>query len=237
MLSTTRFNFSLAGILCASIVMVALTGCSGSNQNASSNARIRGIDMCPNGGVATLFVNSGTLEGQISFEQVTPFLYLKGGLATFTFTLSATPTSAYGLISAPLNSGDDYSSIVIGRSDVPLVDPRHPQVIVSQDVQSAPPSGMASLRIIHAAPDQGNIDVALNGSVVATSVQYGVPTTYANVSAGSDTFSFYATGTKSTVAPSATYSLSAGKIYTVYLAEPTVSPKVAYSSFFTNDNV
>lgn len=237
-----QFHYrSTLGLISTAVVCLAavvLAGCSGSsNSNASSNSRIRGVDMVGNGGSATIFVNAGALNQALNFEQTSRYLYLKGGSSTVTFTLSNTPNTAYGQITSTLNSGDAYSAIVIGRDDVPTVDSRRPQVIVSLDDQTAPPAGDARVRIIHAAPDLDAVDVSLNGTLIGTSVAYTHPAAYVDVVAGSDTFTFLAAGTSTPVAKSVTYNLSSGGIYSVYLTEPTVSPALTYGTFLTNDGV
>ena len=190
-----------------------------------------------------------------------------------TTTVAGTTTSA---VIAPnpqlqLNNGSYYSAYLIGRVDVlPLstarADPRFLQTIVTGDkgaaanyqatdsgtvtaVYADPPSGLANIRILNAAPDAGSVDVLIGGKAAFAAVAYpplplglagaNVPaatpaTPYSPQPSGTLSVQVNAAGTSTVLVPPTSISVSSGQSYTLLVTEPTIAP--TYSLSTENDD-
>jgi hypothetical protein len=85
-------------------------------------------------------------------------------------------------------------------------------LVVADDL-TPPAAGKAKLRVIHASPDAGSVDVLVNGTIVLPNVPFKAAAAYLTVDAGTYTVKLNAAGT-ATTALSAPVTLVAGKIYT-----------------------
>ncbi len=72
---------------------------------------------------------------------------------------------------------------------------------------------MASLRVVHASPNAGSVDVLVNNAVALLNVPFKSTASYLTVDAGTYSVKLNAAGT-STTAYSTSLTLAAGKIYT-----------------------
>ncbi len=227
----------LAGL---ATVGLAVAGCGGSTGNGNS-ARIRAIDLSPNGGSATVFINSGAANGTQNFEQNSSYLYLQGGTSSITFDLSSNLDLSTPTLTRALANGDAYTVVVIGRADAEATTaPSYPNIIFMLDQAPAPPAGDAEVRIINAGPDAGAVNVTSGSTAIDPGLPYGVAEPYMALPAGSSTIKTTDVSTGITLV-NKTVSFSAGQTYTLYIVEPTLAPTTTsngvYDYFVTNDAV
>ena len=214
--------------------LTSLTGCGGSS--SSNTAHIRSVDAATNAGTANIVINGGSSTADQTYFSVGGYEYIQGGKSSsFTFTTSVSlinnailPSNSYNL-----SDGTYYSAYLIGRSDVPVAstsdttivtDPRFLQVIVASDSHDTP-SGQVSVRVVHAAPDAGNVDVYINGIKTLTSVPYATISSFSNVASGTVTVQVNKTGTSTAlIGPKTFSSVPSGHALTLLATEPSTTP-------------
>jgi hypothetical protein len=213
----------LCRTLMAAVVMTAvlvISGCGGSSSTSSSStARIRAVNMCPNGGSATFYVNAGSANGSQNFEQASSYLYIDGGDSVFSFLLSSYDTLAPPETTEILASGSAYSIVLFGRADVPTTDLRYTKLELLTDDTITPPAGKAEVRFVHAAPDAPTAGATIGGVSLATQLAYSSFTGYVAVPAGADQLVVTPSGS---TAITLSQPFTAGHSYTVFLGEQTV---------------
>ncbi|HEX5323181.1 MAG TPA: DUF4397 domain-containing protein [Capsulimonadaceae bacterium] len=201
----------------------ALTGCSSNSPN-SNVAEIRAVDACSNGGTATIIINEGTAAGQQTFFQASPYLFLQGGAAGFQFTLTGPPAGTFAAPNEVIAAGGVYSAVMIGRADVTdEIDARFPKLVFLQDNTGRIAGGSAGLRVLNAAPDSPNVDLVVDGAVVASNTSYAHNSGYVSVPPGGRSVQVNQAGTSTVLAGPQNISLAVGKHYTIYFVEPDVS--------------
>jgi hypothetical protein len=213
MLGVLRFGSAAI----AGAIVLAIAGCGGTT--SSSTARIRAVNCCPNGGSATIYVNSGSANGSQNFQQSSSYLYIDGGDSTFSYLLSSYSTLSPPATTSNLIDGYAYTVMLIGRADVSTSDSRYPKLELFHDDHGAPPSGDAYVRVVNAAPDAGSITATSGGSSVATDLSYAISTSYVALPAGSASL-VVTPSAVSAVTQTATF--QAGHSYSVILIEPTL---------------
>ena len=233
-----------------------LAGCGGSGGGGvgdTSTARIRVVDAAylTNGDNAQIVINGGSVDGNTTYfdsgsssngsAAASPYLYVQNqNGASFTYTInnnsSSETTNNYNI-----NSGNYYTAYLIGREDI-SGDLRNLQLVLPAQ-QNGSTSGQATLRVLNAAPDAGFTPAA--GAVSATpgaitvavgpttfsSVTYATASSYQTLAPGSNlavTVTLPGPGGTTTTIKTGTISVSAGTVYTLVVAEPTVNPAPAY---------
>jgi hypothetical protein len=239
-----RFLCMVAGTLA-----VFIAGCSGSSSSSSSVARIRAYDGATQAtGAATIYINSGSANGDQNYEGVSQYLYVNSGTSTFAWAVNTLTGGLVTSFPVVLNSGSVYSAILLGNADDQFGS-ASPILDVTVDDQTAPPSGDANIRIIHDAPDAGPINVYINGNeeqanyaypgttitgLTAAQQEAGTPFSlqnfpYTGVAGGSVTIKIVDAGTSATIAGPTTFTVTAGSRYTFFVLEPTVNPAPTYT--------
>ncbi len=222
-----------------------LAGCGGVGGNNAA-ARVRAIDAAVNAGTANILVNGASANGDqqtLTGTEVSPYLYISGDrTSSFSYNSSVTPAANILVPTAPnltLSNGQFYSVFLIGRIDVTpaptapgtkvVNDPRFLQVVVTRDSHDTPASGSALVRVVDAAPDGGAVDVAVGGTVLPSysGLSFQEPTSdflaapYVNVAAGTLSVQVNQTGTTTPLFAPVSVAVSAGKVYTLIITQPT----------------
>lgn len=233
-------RFFLLGVMA---LATALTGCGGSSGggNSQSVSHVRGYNAVPDSTTAIIKVGSNTLPGSVTssngtvttgqgFLQASSYTSQPISTASVTFTLTSNSAVSYPAVSQALAGGTYYSAFVFGRAGITsAADPRYPQIQVSVDDRTAPPVGDARLRLVHAAPDAGNVDVVLDGQTVASNIAYKSVGDYLNVVAGDRTIQINKAGTSTALVPATTVTVSAGQLYSILVVEPFLIPSPTFS--------
>ncbi len=228
--SQTRRTTTLSAVTAAFAAVSVLVGCGGGAGNTSA-ARIRAVDAATGAATVNILVNSSSTYGDQTYFSVSPYQYIATGTSVFSYTTTASTTAITSKNnSLSLNSDQFYTAYLIGRPDVAASDTRFLQDVISDDSKPAIPSGQVAVRILHAAPDAGPVDVLVNGSVpntTFTDVTYEVtgnnflPNAYQLLTAGTLSVQVNTTGTSHVIIPAASLNLTAGKAYTLLVTEPT----------------
>ncbi|HEY3330329.1 MAG TPA: DUF4397 domain-containing protein [Capsulimonadaceae bacterium] len=227
-------RFSRVALIALGAIAMLTAGCGSTTSTgigASDIVRIRTVDTVPNGGNAAININNGTVAGSQTFFSGSDYRFLQPGAATVTFTFDVN-TTTYQSVPETLLGATTYSAIVFGRTDVTdSADARFPSAIVAQDHQTAAAAGTADLRIIIAAPDAPNVDVLVNGAVVASNVAFKTVVPYANYPAGSVSVSIVNHATSAVLVAATPVTLGTGHSVSAYFVEPTVKTTVAAPTY------
>lgn len=183
--------------------IVSFAGCGG-NGNGPETAQLRVLHASPDAPNVDVYVDNKIVAANVAYPTVSGYLTLASGAHAFKVNAAGTETSVIN-ISVSLTPGDDYTAIAAGF--VATIQP-----LLTTDQTTPPPAGQAALRVIHAAPDAGNVDVLVNNKVVLSNVPFGAISSYLVIPAGTYDVKVNAAGT-STTAIEASVTATAGSIY------------------------
>ena len=243
-----------AGIAFA-VIAAALAGAGCGSSSSTDTAHIRAVNFSANSGNAAVTVNGGAVDGNLTFGQTSTYNFIGQGSSTLSFTTDATLPANFTQPPSPiltLNTGSYYTAYLIGRSDA--TDARFLQTVITGDqgaaaiyagttIYSLPPSGLANIRVLNAAPDAGAVDVLVNGKPTPIFAAVAYPafpsgtspapavtpvTPYLAITPNSLTVQINAAGTAKVLVPAASISLTAGNAYTLVVTEPTLTPAPTY---------
>ena len=216
---------------------VLLAGCGGSGTGSSSgSSHIRSVNAVSNGGSGTLSVNGTSVAGGQNYFTSSSYQSLGNALSTVTFGLSASPSTVYPPVPDSFLAGSYYSLILVGRADITTAtDPRYPSLIVTSDTFTTLSGSEAGLRVIHAAPDAGTINVLVNSALAVSGAAFKSVSGYIGEPSGNVTIQATQASTNAALGSPQTVTLTGGQVYTVYVVEPTVSPAPTYGLQETDD--
>ena len=240
-----------------------LTGCGSSGGvGNTATARLRAVDASPNAGTVDITANGGLIYGDLGYfsisgnsgQNVTPYQYIgPQNSVPFTFTYSETPVvNSAGTNNINLSQDQYYTAFMIGRADIASpptttpptpADPRFLQVVVPAP-RTTPTVGLATLRVLNAAPDAGftpgvalaaatvgSINVAVGAPATNfTGVAYASTSGYQTVSPGNGV-AVTATLPGGTVVTSGPLNLSANAVYTLVVVEKTIPVGAAPAAY------
>jgi hypothetical protein len=184
----------------------------------STPARIRVIHSSPDAPAVQVIANNNfgaPLVPSLSFPDATPFVDVPGA----TYNLKVTPVGNNGLIAidadVTLAAGREYSAYAVGplATIAPLVLTDDRRRVATQ----------ARVRIVHASPSAGNVDLyvlapgtALESATPAfTNVAFKADTGYVNLAAGTYEVSVTPTASKTAAIGPVSITLENGGVYTV----------------------
>lgn len=218
----------------AAILLTGLTaGCGGSS--SGSNSEIRSVDLIPDSTTATLVINGGSLTGSQSFDTASSYVQQIAGSDILSFGLSAHSATTYSLTSVSLGS-NYYSAMLFGLASVTSTsDSRYPKMVLVTDESTAPTSGDARVRFVHAAPDASAADVLVNGVAEQSDEAYTTVGDYQTIEAGTIAVLYNKTGTSTAITASQSLTISSGHHYTVFLVETTSGSSPVYAVQMIDD--
>ena len=184
----------------------------------STPARVRVIHSSPDAPPVQVIANNNfgaPLVPSLSFPDATPFVDVPGA----TYNLKVTPVGNNGLIAidadVTLAAGREYSAYAVGplATIAPLVLTDDRRRVATQ----------ARVRIVHASPSAGNVDLyvlapgsALESATPAfTNVAFKADTGYVNLAAGTYEVSVTPTASKTAAIGPVSITLENGGVYTV----------------------
>ncbi len=207
--------------------------------SAANQAMVRVVHAAPN--VGPVDVNSGgsPVFCNVAYKGVTRYIAAAPGTFSFTIvpvsgpsttgtpaatsspaatgspsgagTPAATGSPSGGISgSATLTAGQAYSVVAVGTGS-------SVQTLALSDDLSAPPSGQAKVRFVHASPDAPAVDVAVSGGqTLFSNVAYKNASNYATVGAGTVSLEVRPTGSTNAVLTIPNVNLNSGTVYTIY---------------------
>ncbi len=201
------------------MVIPMLASCSKTGVSTSSgqNARLQMVNLSPDVqpfNLYAFFIKQSTAayyypnaSGYFLVNTIDTPLQIR----TSVTTNGINPTN---LLSLPgsLKPGVPYTWFVTGlKADSSLTS------ILTVDTGAAPPNGRGKVRFVNASPTAINMNLTINDTTAFKNIAYKTVTNYVQVTAGSYNFNVVATSAPKTVlAPVTNYTVSDGKLYTVY---------------------
>ncbi|NYI02076.1 DUF4397 domain-containing protein [Cupriavidus plantarum] len=195
----------LLSLVLAMVSAVVLSACGG-DDDGPSNARLRVLHASPDAPNVDVFVDGSKVLADVPYPAVSNYLNVPAGSHRITVNAAGTSKTVID-VSPTLNGGATYTAIA--ANFVASI-----QLLLATDRTTPPPAGQASVRVVHAAPDAGAVDVLVNGQKVLANVPFAAISDYLNLSAGSYLVQVNLAGT-STTAIQANLTINAGTNYSV----------------------
>ena len=189
-------------LLLATSLFAGVVACDDDNGGTGpdTQGRVRAIHAIGNAPAVDIVADNAVVREDLAFGQKTD--YLSVGAGTRQLAVRAANQSTNLLTLSPsVAAGADYTVIAAGRFGA--TSGPTPRLIPVTD-NAAPPSGQASIRVVHASPAAGNVDVyatapsadIATATPVLTNVAFGAVANALNVPAGTYRFRVTPTGTK-----------------------------------------
>ena len=175
-------------------------------------AQVRVAHLSPDAPNVDVYVNGEPALTDVPYTTVSSYLSLPAG--TQQVTVYATGDTSNPVIDAPvkLAAGGAYTIAAVG-----LVTDGSIAAEVYQDDLRAPSEGNAKVRVIHASPDAGPVDVVpRGGDPLVTDLAFPDDTPYAEVPGGTYTLDVNAAGTNQTVLTAPDAKLASGGVYSAF---------------------
>src|SRR4029453_1670214 len=181
-------------------------------QEGGGQAQVRVAHLAPDAPNVDVYVNGDPVLTDVPYTTVSDYLSLPAG--TQQVTVYATGDTTSPVIDTPveLAAGGAYTVAAVG-----LVADGSLTAQVYQDDLRDPASGNAKVRVVHASPDAGPVDVVPRGGqalVAGLTVPEASP--YAEVPAGTYTLDVNAAGTNKTALTVPDATLASGGVYSAF---------------------
>jgi LPXTG-motif cell wall-anchored protein len=172
-------------------------------------ARVRVVHASPNAPAVDVWVNDGKAFTNAPFKGITDYATLDTG----TYNVKVVPTGATEpvVIGADLTlEAKDYTVVAVG-----LLENIEPLVLV--DNNSAPATGKAHVRFVHASPDAPAVDIAVkDGPVLFGNIAFKGVGDYSPVDAGTYNLEVRLAGTNTVALDVPGVTLNDGTVYTIF---------------------
>jgi hypothetical protein len=217
---------SLAAILIATLFTA---GC-----GDSSHAMLRVVHASPDAPNVDVLANGHKVLSNVAYATASGYLKVDAGSEKIEVRATGTSTDA---INASVSLAKNTDTTVLAAGLVVNIAP-----IVLTDDNTAPASGQIKLRLVHASPGAGNVDIYVEapGTDITTvgptlsNVAFGTASSYLAVPAGSYEVYITPTGTKLVAIDSGSLAISAGAIRTA-IALDAPGGGAPFSAIVLND--
>jgi hypothetical protein len=206
-LKSARRLLALGLALMTALALVAPAFAQGANQ-----AQVRVAHLAPDAPNVDVYVNADPVLTDVPYTTVSEYLSLPAG--TQQVTVYATGDTTSPVIDTPveLAAGGAYTVAAVG-----LVADGSLSAQVYEDDLRSPASGNAKVRVIHASPDAGPVDVVpRGGQALVAGLTFPEASPYAQVPAGTYTLNVNAAGTNQTALTVPDATLAAGGVYSAF---------------------
>jgi len=193
------------GLLC-----VALSGCGDDHRS-----RLRAVHASPDAPNVDVLIDGKKVLTNVAYATSSAYLNVSSGSRRIQVNATGATTSVIDA-TVTLNNKQDYTLLAVDKlaSIAPLL---------LTDNNTAPASGQIKVRIVHASPSAGPVDVYVTApgadittaTPTLTNVPFKAASDYLNVAAGSYQIRVTPTGTKVVAIDSGSVTLQAGQIRTV----------------------
>ncbi len=193
-------------------LMTALALASPAFAQGSGQAQVRVAHLAPDAPNVDVYVNGDPVLTDVPYTTVSDYLSLPAG--TQQVTVYATGDTTSPVIDTPvkLAAGGAYTVAAVG-----LVADGSLTAQVYQDDLRDPASGNAKVRVVHASPDVGPVDVIpRGGQALVEGLAFPEASPYAEVPAGTYTLDVNAAGTKKTALTVPNAKLASGGVYSAF---------------------
>jgi hypothetical protein len=184
-----------------------------------STGSVRAAHMSPDAPNVDIYVDGSAVLEDVAFGTVSGYLDVPAGDREVEITAAGDADTSVFSGTVPVGADTAYTLAAAGEISEGADEPF--EVLVLEDDNSAPESGEARVRLVHASPDAPAVDVTLesNGSAVYDGVEYG-SSEYAAVPAGDYTLQVRGDteNNDGDVAASFDVSVADGEVYTAFAA-------------------
>jgi hypothetical protein len=216
---------------------LGLFGCGSSSGTLNSlpQARLRAVHASPNAPAVDILVNEQRVLSNVPYKAASAYLSVTAGTRNLKVNAAGTANTVINA-NVTLNASTDTTVLAVGRLNA--IEP-----LVLTDNNTPPTAGNIKLRLVHASPAAGPVDIyvtAPNATLATTAptlsnVSFKAASNYLQVPAGSYRVRITPTGSKTVAIDSGTVTLAAGQIRTgVALGDPGVGQPL--EAIVLNDN-
>ena len=176
----------------------------------AGDAKIRVAHFSPDAPAIDVYIDGKKKLTNVPYQAVSDYLALPAGNHTFDVRAAGTPATGAAAVTATqaLVGGKNYTLAAVG----PLASISGK---VLEDDVTAPATGKSKVRMIHAATDVADVDVAVKGgATIATKLGLGQASPYSELPAGAYDLEIRSTGTTNVILTKPV-TLQAGGVYTI----------------------
>jgi hypothetical protein len=184
---------------------------------APAQAGVRFLHLSPDTPAVDIFAgptadDKGLIVEDLSYTEGTDYLPIPTGNYFIDVTPSGDPgTVAIGIEDLFIDGNLSYTAAAIG-SLTGLGEPLQPLLLLDD----ARISDLAQIRIVHASPDAGLVDVLINGSLALSGVDFAASTGYIGFDAGFYDIEIVESGTSNSLLSIAGLELLSGQVSTAF---------------------
>ena len=221
----------------ATSLLAGVTACDDDDEGTGpgTQGRVRAIHAIGNAPAVDIVADNAVVREDLAFGQKTDYLSVGAGTRQLAVRAANQGTNLLTL-SPSVAAGTDYTVIAAGRFGA--TSGATPRLIAVTD-NAAPPSGQASIRVVHASPAAGNVDVYATApgadiaaaTPVLTNVAFGAVAAPLNVAAGTYRFRVTPTGTKTVAIDANNVAVTAGQKWIAVAVGDNAPGTGAASSF------
>jgi hypothetical protein len=193
-------------------LMTALALAAPALAQGGGQAQVRVAHLAPDAPNVDVYVNGEPVLTDVAYTTVSGYLSLPAG--TQQVTVYATGDTTSPVIDTPveLASGGAYTVAAVGL----VADGSLTAQVYKDDLRS-PASGNAKVRVVHASPDAGPVDVVpRGGEALVAGLTFPEASPYAEVPAGTYTLDVNAAGTNKTILTVPDATLASGGVYSAF---------------------
>lgn len=193
-------------------LLVALALAAPALAQGAEDAHVRVAHLAPDAPNVDVYVNGEPALTNVPYTTVSDYLPLPAG--TQQVTVYATGDTTTPVIDAPVEvaAGGAYTVAAVGL----VADGSLTAQIYEDDLRS-PADGNAKVRVVHASPDAGPVDVVpAGGEPLVAGLEFPNASPYAEVPEGTYTLDVNATGTNQTALTVPDVALASGAVYSAF---------------------
>jgi len=185
---------------------------SAASAQTADEARLRVLHASPDAPAVDIFLDGQKAITNLAFDSITDYVKVPAGEHTVKVFAAPSGGSGTAVIDAKvtLSAGTDYTVAAVGK--LANIEP-----LVLVDNNSAPSSGQARLRFVHASPDAPAVDIFAEGAgVVVPNAAFKDASGYLDLPAGTYNLQVRAAGTETVALNLPGIKLEAGNVYTAF---------------------
>lgn len=208
MLNPTRYGVA------ALAATALLLGCSDDKTGPSGTAQVRVVHGSPDAPAVDVLVDGAVVLNNVAYQDASGYLDVPSGTRNIKVNVAGTATT---VINANTAVNENVNYTIIATNLLASIEP-----LVLVDDLTDPAGGDIKLRLVHAAPNVGQVDIYITapGADLAaatptlTAVSFKTASAYLEVPAGDYQVRITPTGTKTVAIDTGTLTLAAGQVRT-----------------------
>src|ERR687893_2784904 len=212
--SDRRLILSIARrlVLLGLTLMTALALAAPAFAQGGGQAQVRVAHLAPDAPNVDVYVNGDPVLTDVAYTTVSGYLSLPAGAQQVSVYATGETTSPVIDTPVELAAGGAYTVAAVGL----VADDSLTAQVYEDDLRS-PASGNAKVRVVHASPDAGPVDVVpRGGDPLVAGLAFPEASPYAEVPAGTYTLDVNAAGTKKTALTVPDATLASGGVYSAF---------------------